>query len=451
MRVAARHLPWIALIAVTLIYVFVAANHSRWKSNGVIRWDVYGYTMYLSGTFIHRDLKTLSEFNKIDVIYAPCADFKGYARHALANGNFVLKYTMGNAIMMSPFYLLAHFHTKNFSAHIPDGHTLPYHLAVSISSIFYTVLGLAFLILYLQKRYSQVAITITVISLAIGTNLLFYASIETGMTHVVTFFLFSFFLWAFDAWSVNHKWIYAVFLGVCVGLILLVRPTDVVVVAFFLPLYLHHVIEIKNNSTKIFFQTAIAFCISMLVVSPQLLYWKITTGQWVFNSYVGEHFDFLHPHIIDGLLSYKKGWLIYTPIVFFSFIGVASLALKRKAEGIGLIIFLIVNCFVVFSWWSWWYGGSFGARSMIQSYALLSIGFAAGFETIISWLRVKRSFRILSITALAVCVSFVGLNCFQIFQYQRLVLHWENMNKKAYWYTFGKVKITSDEFHMLYE
>lgn len=451
MRVEARHLPWITLIAVTLIYVSIAANHSRWKSNGVIRWDVYGYTMYLSAAFIHHEFKSFSDFKKIDDIYAPCGDFKGYARHALPNGNFVLKYTMGNAIMMSPFYLLAHVYTKKFSNYTPDGHTLPYHLAISISSIFYTFLGLAFLILYLQKKYSAVATSITVLSLAIGTNLLFYASIETGMTHIVSFFLFAATLWTFDRWTENLKWIYAIILGVCIGLIILVRPTDVTVVAFFLPLFLPLVIGSKNNLIKIFSQAAIAFSISLIVFLPQLLYWKIATGHWVFNSYVGEHFDFLHPHIFDGLFSYKKGWLVYTPIILFGLLGAASLVLKRKAEGIGLFIFLSVNCFVVFSWWCWWYGGSFGARSMIQSYALLSVGFAAGFEIILTWLRGNLAIRILSITALIICSAFIALNCFQTFQYQRLVLHWENMNKKAYWYTFGKVKITSEEFHMLYE
>ncbi|MEZ4829119.1 MAG: hypothetical protein R3C61_22970 [Bacteroidia bacterium] len=36
-----------------------------------------------------------------------------------------------------------------------------------------------------------------------------------------------------------------------------------------------------------------------------------------------------------------------------------------------------INIYVVFAWEVWWYGGSFGARRLVQSYAILILPFAA--------------------------------------------------------------------------
>src|SRR5688500_10149466 len=96
----------ITLIAIT--FIWISFNDSRWKSYSVLKWDMYGYSMYLSSAFIYGDLKHLDALETIDSIYKPCGDGMGYARHEVDNGNKAFKYTCGNAVMYSPFYLPAH-------------------------------------------------------------------------------------------------------------------------------------------------------------------------------------------------------------------------------------------------------------------------------------------------------------------------------------------------------
>ncbi len=68
----------------------------------------------------------------------------------------------------------------------------------------------------------------------------------------------------------------------------------------------------------------------MLPIFPQLLYWKLVSGNWLFYSYGNEGFDFLHPHIFDGLFCFKNGWLSYTPIMLFGLIGIVLMHKKKK-------------------------------------------------------------------------------------------------------------------------
>ena len=46
-----------------------------------------------------------------------------------------------------------------------------------------------------------------------------------------------------------------------------------------------------------------------------MLYWKHIMGTFFFYSYDQEGFFFGNSHVLDGLLSYRKGWFIYTPIM----------------------------------------------------------------------------------------------------------------------------------------
>lgn len=63
--------------------------------------------------------------------------------------------------------------------------------------------------------------------------------------------------------------------------------------------------------------------ICLLLVMPQMLYWHYKTGMYIYDSYKnpGVGLDYLSPHIINVLFSYRKGWLLYTPVMIFSLIG----------------------------------------------------------------------------------------------------------------------------------
>jgi hypothetical protein len=52
--------------------------------------------------------------------------------------------------------------------------------------------------------------------------------------------------------------------------------------------------------------------------------------QFIYYSYAGESFDFLHPQIIRGLFGWKNGWLPYTPVMIFSLPGIYNSGKAQK-------------------------------------------------------------------------------------------------------------------------
>jgi hypothetical protein len=165
------------------------------------------------------------------------------------------------------------------------------------------------------------------------------------------------------------------------------------------------------------------------MLSFQLILWKWKTGQFFYFSYQGEGFDFSNPHVWECLVGFRKGWLVYTPIMLFGILGlfIRDKALKPFMPAIPII--LIVLFYVLSSWWCWWYGGSFGFRPMVEWYALLAIPFAALVNKIGG---IKR--RIFGV--------FIGLlillNMFQTHQYNYQTIHWDAMTWPAYKKVFLK-------------
>ena len=218
-------------------------------------------------------------------------------------------------------------------------------------------------------------------------------------------------------------------LALTVGMIVLVRPTNLILclfpVLYGLFNYRAKVLDLLRNP----FSYLIILLAFFLPWIPQFIYWDYAVGQWFFYSYDQEAFFFERPHVIDGLFSYRKGWLLYTPLMAFALIGL-FLNKKLKALSQPLLLILPLFIFVVFSWWCWWYGGSFGSRVMIDTYPLLIVGLGS----FILWISKRKIWmKIPGIAALLFCVI---LNLNQVWQYSLGMLHWDSMSKQAYWSIF---------------
>ena len=420
--------PKISIFLIVIVAGWYGIQVAKWRSNEIINHDAVSYWAYLPAAFIYHDLgfKFTGDLPE---------DFEGRIwTHSAKNGNQVLKMTMGNSLLWTPFFLAAHGYT-HVSEYQSDGYSLPYSIAIFIAGLFYLAIGLIFLKKTLKFYFSDLTIALVLILLVFGTNLLHYAVIEPGMSHVYSFCLFSIYLFVTMRWSTNQSWSNSIKFGLLTGLIILVRPSNIIVVL--VPL-LWGVTGIESLKAKllIFFKNRFriisAAFIALIVFSLQIIYWKSVTGELFYYSYGDEGFFFLHPHIIDGLFSYRKGWLIYTPVMLFALFGFWYLRKQIPASFVPVLIFMVLNIYMVFSWWCWWYGGSFSARTMVESYAFLSLPLAAVITKISEKRRIVRGIWII------IFGTLVWVNLFQMRQYRISLLHWDSMSKKAYWGIFLK-------------
>ena len=401
-------------------------NLDTWGKNKVIDNDVVSYYAYLPAGLIFHDLN-------FSFVKDLPTGFTGKIWLGTApNGKPILRMTMGLAILWLPFFLIAHLYANLFSIEAL-GYSWPYSLSIFAAAIFYLFLGLVFLRKILLNYFSDWITGITLLLIVLGTNLMFYVISEPGMSHVYNFSLITVFLFVNLKWIAKPTVLSSLILGLLAGLITLIRPVNALVLVFPAMLSIRSFSEFYQRLLLRWKFILLAGLAAILIVLPQLVYWKAQTGHFFFNSYMDAgRFYFAQPHIFDGLFSFRKGWFIYTPVMLFAVIGLFFLKQYAKEYTGAILVFMGLSIYVIFSWWCWWYGGSFGARPMIDTYGIMAIPLAAFLSFFIDKSLLKRGlFGIL-------LILFVSLNQFQMNQYRTSLLHWDSMTRKAYFSIFLK-------------
>jgi len=430
----------LSIILIGLAIVFSMLSKKHWNSEKrIIAWDVITYYAYLPATFIYHDISL--EF--ID-------NYKGEHHFIIwaettPNGKKVLKMTMGLSLLYLPFFLLSHVFAliTDFDA---GGYSAPYKFALQLSSLFYLIIGLVFLRKTLLRYFSDKVSSLSILLIFFATNLQYYSTHEATMSHAYNFSLFAIFIWLTIRWYEKLSIKNTILLGLLSGMIILVRPTNILVLLFFVFWDVKSITDFKNR-LRLFYKEIGKFLLmvlfAFLIWLPQFLYWKMQTSSFLYFSYGDEGFFFDSPQIINGLFSYRKGWLIYSPIMIFAIIGIFFLKEKLKAFFLPVLIFIVLNIYVVLSWWAWWYGGSFGLRAFIDSYALLIFPLAA----LLSYFYEGKK-KISQLIVLVLSIVFIAHGIFQTQQYYHGSIHWDSMSKAAYWNSFGRLRPT-EKFNSL--
>lgn len=431
MRVFIKYLqnPFFILAVISFFLVAKIEAFKDWRWGKPISSDVIFYYEYLPAKFIYNDLTLKYADTAPDAV----RDHTWYV--PLDPDKRLIKTTMGVAIFLAPGFFIADYLAPKLG-YQPHGYSLPYMIAVLASAVFYSVLSMLVLIRTLKRFYQDWIISLVLLTLFLGTNLFIYVTTEPGMSHVYSFFLFCCFIELTISWYENKSLLKALLLGLILGLVVLVRPTNILIAVFFILYGITSVENLKQRTVyllKSYPHLLLIVTMAVMVWIPQMLYWRQITGELLYFSYSpGERFFFDRPRIALGLFSYRKGWLLYTPVMLLAIAGIYFLWTKYRKLFWPVVIFLPLNIYVVFSWWCWWYGGSFGQRPMIDSYPLMALPLAALIAQFSSKWKPALIFLILA--------GFIYFNQFQSQQYRSGSIHWDSMSKEAYWKTFGKIE-----------
>lgn len=443
MKIYKNPLSLLSILLVILVTSTIIISNKDWNSpKRILYSDALSYYAYLPATNIYHDL--YFSFVESDSEFAKTR----YWVFQSDKGRNVLLTSMGMSFMYYPFFIVADFIAPllNFEA---DGFSIPYKIALIFSSLFYLILGLIFLRKLLLKFFNDYAVAVVIIVIGIGTNLLNYTTSEATMSHAYNFSLITIFLFLVDRWHTNFSYRYSIFIGILAGIISLVRPSNTLVL---LLLIFWDIRSIKDIQTKIILflkkwkHVLIMAGLFILVWIPQFIYWHVMTGSIFYNSYSpsGSSFYFENPQILNQLFSYRKGWFIYTPLMIFAIIGIPLLFKYLKKASIAITLYIAAMIYLLSSWWSWWFGGGFGIRSYIDFYGVLAIPMATVFDWLLNRKWVIRNLALLVITL------FIGLNCFQYWQYKIGFIHYDSMTKQAYWEIFLKTKVPQHYNLMLF-
>ncbi|MDP1746790.1 MAG: hypothetical protein Q8L90_14540 [Bacteroidota bacterium] len=426
----------VAILIVVLACLTIDMGFKNWeKQQRVIEWDIHSYYAYLPAGWIYKDIHLTKSDYRFDEHYWL------FWPNQTKEGKNVIKTTMGMAILYAPFFVVAHTIT-NLSDYPENGISEPYKFLLLMSTLFYLFVGLDFLKKILEHyRFSDLHTSVTILLIGLGTNLTAYASQSAPMSHVYSFCLFAAFIYYTIKWHQFQTLKNTLIIGFLIGLISLIRPSNIIIMLFFALYNITSLYDLKERILlfkKTFPLLLLMLSAFFIVWVPQFIYWKISSGSYFYYSYPDEQFFFNDPKIMKGLFGFRKGWLIYTPMMAFALAGIFALKGISKKIRLPIVLFFIVNIYITFSWWCWWYGGSFGQRGLIESYALLAIPFAS----FVKYVSEKRWYY----NAVFYCtaVFFVWLNLFQTLQFENMSLHYDGMTRVLYFKQFGKLDKIDD-------
>lgn len=426
------------LFAILVILAITVGSDFPHKA---LSWDIFGYYLYLPFTFIYQDLglKNFAVVQGIIDQYQNTASF--YQALPQAGGYYVMKYPMGMALMYLPWFVIGHVWAL-FSDYAADGFSHPYQAALYYGSFVYTALGLVFLRKSLRSFFKPITVAIVLLSIVFGTNYMVH-TVWHGqglMSHNYLFFTFSLVLWLTIRWHQKPAFWTAIGLGASIGISALSRPTEILVLM--VPLLW----QITDKETlvkkaQLFWQRRRDLIGAALMIalfgSMQLVYYKVLTGKFLFNSYggnAGEGLDLDNPYLWQVLFSFRKGWLLYTPLMGLALLGFVSLYRKMKAAFYAVLLYFLLSFYVIASWSCWWYADCFSQRAVIPMYVMLSMPLAALIE---AFLQQKIGKKLLFLTLLVVLIAF---NLFQSWQFLNGIIHTSRMTKAAYEAVFLKTK-----------
>jgi hypothetical protein len=211
--------------------LLIATNfgyYSKWKqaqTEATLSWDVSGYYLYLPAAFIYKDLKQLAFFPEIQKKYNPGPEMGQAFKHP--SGNYVLKYPMGQALQMLPWFTIAHILAKPLG-YDADGFSRPYQAAISWGSLLIAFLGLWYLRRILLLFFSDIAVAAALICIGLGSNYLEYSAITGAMTHNWLFTLYAVLIFTTIRFYEQPSFAGAALIGLCIGWAGLTRPTEII-------------------------------------------------------------------------------------------------------------------------------------------------------------------------------------------------------------------------------
>ena len=259
-----------------ILFIYIAVN-ARWggdeKWKRIIQGDGRGYYAYLPAVFIYHDLN----YGFYDSVETRKIKWPAYNYRLHHKGRVINKYFSGTAVMEMPFFLMAH--GISYLANKPmDGYSKLYFKFIHLSGIFYFVLGLWFMSRYLAAlKIKDIYILITLAVVAFGTNLFYYGLFESSLSHIYSFALINIFVFYSHQFFKYQKAKLIIPLFAVVGLILLVRPINVLVLLslpFIAGKWENFVSGVKTLwDSK--FQTLIGVVITILLVFLQLIFFSI--------------------------------------------------------------------------------------------------------------------------------------------------------------------------------
>ena len=392
--------------------------------NPWVRGDGVGYYAYARAPLIEHNLDFTHDYlsanesfreGRLDEYGQPKPAFRTVTGH-LEN-----HFTVGPALLWSPFLLVAHgavLSARALGSSVQaDGFSAPYRYAMAFGTAIYGFLALLIAFRLTRKYVPPLWAFIATLAIWWASSLPVYMYFNPSWSHAHSAFAVALFLWYWERTRGGRTLREWFILALITGLMLNVYyPNLMVVTVLALEAFSEYLEYFRGarepNRTSIFpllsRQLIFGLVVCVCLLPTFLSRWIVYGGPFETGYLSIRDFLWSSPVFLKVLFSANHGLLSWTPVIIFSLLGLLMFARRSPRLGISFLAACIVfYCFI--SLYPDWAGiSSFGNRFFISLTSLFIFGLGVALESF-AGLFSRRRPALLVISAVLACFTLWNL------------------------------------------
>jgi hypothetical protein len=417
----------VARVRVHLFILFAVFVATLPLVNPLVHGDGVGYYAYLRAPIIQHNLRFEEDWRHANLGFVELrmgSDNRLHADQYTTTGYLDNLFTIGPAILWTPFFLLAHVAVLTadwFGTHIPaDGFSLPYRVLVAFGTAFYGFCGLLLSYLLASKFLDPSWALLATLAIWAGSSLPVYMYFNPFWSHAHSAFVVALFLWYWDRTRPNRTLGQWVLLGLISGLLVDVYFVNGV----FLLIPLVESIQgyfgdlrSRDGAAALhrLGEDLLYLAVFGIVILPTLITRKIIFGgMFRFGAYTALPWNWHARYWRSVLFSSDHGVLSWTPLLCFALLGLFLPFTGGKRVKVYLALSAVAFYYVISSYPFWDGLASYGNRFFISLTPVFVFGLALLLERVGC---LFHSFRLAQITQGLVLGLFALWNLAFIFQW----------------------------------
>ncbi len=357
--------------------------------NPLVHGDGVGYYAYLRAPIIQHNLRFEEDWRHANLGFAMShvgPDNRLSSDQFTANGHVSNLFSVGPALLWTPFFLVAHvavLFADWSGADIPaDGFSLPYRALAAFGTAFYGFCGLLLSYLLARKYLDPSFALIATLGIWAGSSLPVYMYFNPFWSHAHSAFAVALFLWYWDRTRPSRTLGQWLLLGLISGL--LVDVYFVNGIFLLIPLVESIVGYVQDLQSKDGASALLRFGANVLYLAafgitilPILITRKIIFGGILrFGAYTVLPWNWHAPFWRSVLFSSDHGMLSWTPLLGFALLGL-FLPFRGGKHVKAYLAMAAVAFFYVISSYPYWDGlASYGNRFFISLTPIFIFGLA---------------------------------------------------------------------------
>jgi hypothetical protein len=401
--------------------------------NPWVRGDGVGYYAFVRAPLIEHSLDFTKDYqyanesfrgSRLDESGQPKSEFR------TPTGHLENHFTVGPALLWSPFLLLAHAGVKLAralgSSVAADGFSAPYRIAMAFATAFYGFLGLllAFRLArqYVEERWALLA----TIAIWWTSSLPVYMYFNPSWSHALSAFTVALFLWYWHKTLSSRSLSQWLLLALIAALMLNVYYPNAMVLAVLvveaMPQYLsafrRGAAVAASEAPRLpdlllrhlFFGLVVFVCLLPTFITRYTIY-----GGAFESGYIPlKNWLWASPVFLAVLFSSNHGLLVWTPILLFAIAGLILFRWREPRVGLPFLAALLAFYLFIACYPDWAGISSYGNRFFVSLTTLFILGLAVFLDR---FARTFRSRRVALATVSIVLALFLLWNAGLMFQW----------------------------------